>query len=187
MAYEFEVSTLSQLSGAPNPSRGDPLCFSPSCLWPHASPCISSSPLDRCGHFFFFLLLLDSCLVPFLFYVDLQLSVTSPSPLIWNLPLPLLPTPNPPTPPPSWLVRLSVAPSSSCVDLHSDWLARLSLVLDLTMWPRLLWHHMVPSSARDRWAHTHLPLPASHTSWDRNRFKGKVMHFYFYFVCLICV
>lgn len=53
MAYKFEVSTLSQLSGAPNPSRGDPLCFSPSCLWPHASPCISSSSLDRCGHFFF--------------------------------------------------------------------------------------------------------------------------------------
>lgn len=43
-----------------------------------------------------------------------------------------------PPPPLKRGVQLSVAPSSSCVDLHSDWFVQLSLVLDLTMWPRLL-------------------------------------------------
>lgn len=61
------------------------------------------------------------------------------------------------------------------------WFVQLSLVLDLTMWPRLLWHHMVPSSARDRRAHTHPPLPANHAPWSKT---AK----YFASVCLhLCV
>lgn len=64
--------------------------------------------------YLFVLLLMDGCLVPFLFCVDLQLSVASP------------PTPAPhlePAPPTlDWLMRLSVAPSSylwSCILIGS--------------------------------------------------------------------
>lgn len=118
---------------------------------PNASPCISVLLWTCVDIFFLFvgssLLLPPSC-------VDLQLFVASP----------VLYGPYSP----DWLVQLSVAPPSSCVDLYSDWFVQLSLVLDLTMWPRLLWHHMVPSSARDRPAHAFMPLPANHTPWSKN-------------------
>lgn len=101
---------------------------------------------------------------PVLFFLCGSAAVCCRSSPVWNLP-------------PNWVVQLSVAPSSSCVDLHSDWFVQLSLVLDLTMWPRLLWHHMVPSSARDRRAHTHLPLPASHTPWSHTKLRSKYFGF----------
>ncbi len=43
---------LTRLQTAPKAAGyGGPLCFSTSCLQSHASPCISSSSLDLCGHF----------------------------------------------------------------------------------------------------------------------------------------
>lgn len=98
--------------------------------------------------------------------------------VLWSRPPPvwicscLLPLPSCMDPAP-WLTGAALCCPTflSCVDLHSDWFVPLSLVLDLTMWPRLLWHHMVPSSARDRRAHAHLPLPANHIPWSK-KMKG---------------
>lgn len=137
------------ITNAPTAGSGCSLCFSPSSL-SRASPCISSSSLDLYGHFCY-LVGSSQILPPFL----------CGSPAVCCLSFSVR------TLPPNRLVQLSVAPPSSCVDLHFDWFVQLSLVLDLTMWPRLLWHHMVPSSARDRRAHAHLPLPANHLPWSK--------------------
>lgn len=139
------------------------LCFSPSCLQSHAFLCISSLSLDLCGNFCYwwaalwsrsFPVWLCSCLLPLL-------SCLEPAP---------------------WLIGAALCcPVFLLCGPAFWWFVQLSLVLDLTMWPRLLWHHMVPSSARDRRAHTHPPLPANHTPWSKT---AK----YFASVCLhLCV
>lgn len=133
---------------------GRPLCFSSSSLQPHAFTCISSSSMKLCG--------------PYCYWSDTSLapppSLCGSAAVCCPLLLSCIDTDSSPLP--DWLVQLSVAPPSSCVDPHSDWFVQLSLVLDLTMWPRLSWHHMVPSSARDRPAHSHLPVPANHMPWS---------------------
>lgn len=156
-ALPMELIKITRLQMLPKLVLAALFASAPPLCSPHASPCIFSSSMDLCGHFRYF---------------GGQFSGSASLPVwICSCLLPLLSCMDPD--PPDWMVQLSVAPPSSCVDLHSDWFVQLSLVLDLTMWPRLLWHHMVPSSARDRRAHAHLPLPANHAPWSKKNLEAK--------------
>lgn len=132
-------------------------------------PLPTSLPPRTCVDIFYFFLILWVGSLPcssflFIFLLFIYFFSLCGAAAVYCLSCPVSWKPTPFTPPPFWLIGaallLPLPSSSSCVDLHSGFFVQLSLVLDLTMWPRLLWHHMVPSSARDRPAHTHLPSPS---------------------------